>query len=261
MLYYIGMLRSLVIMPTYMEKDNLPSVLEKVLADNATQVLVIDDNSPDGTAAFVETLMKTEPRVHLIKRPCKMGLGTAYIAGFKWGLANGYGCMIEMDSDLSHNPADLPRLISEIEAGADLVIGSRYIGGTISVIGWDFKRLLLSKFGNLYASTLLGMKASDITSGYRAYSRRALESVDLDAIHSEGYSFQIEIAYMIHTLGLKLKEIPIIFTERASGVSKMSKSIIREAALLPWRIRLNRFKARLKSAPQTKAVETKRRPE
>ncbi|MDA8173155.1 MAG: polyprenol monophosphomannose synthase [Nitrospiraceae bacterium] len=248
-------------MPTYMEKDNLPSVLEKVLSSVPAQVLVIDDNSPDGTAQFVEGLMKTEPRVHLMKRPGKMGLGTAYIAGFKWGLANGFDCMVEMDSDFSHNPADLPRLIGEIEAGADLVIGSRYIGGTISVVGWDFKRLLLSKFGNIYASTLLGMDASDITSGYRAFSRRALESVNLDAVHSEGYSFQIEIAYLIWSSGLKLKEVPIIFTERASGVSKMSKTIIREAALLPWRIRFTRFKARLKGAPQNRALEAKRRPE
>lgn len=243
-------MNSLVILPTYKEKDTLPVVLIKVLAQESIEILIIDDNSPDGTAKIAEHWVAQDKRVHLIKRPSKMGLGTAYITGFKWGLERGYDCMIEMDSDLSHNPLDLPKLTEEIAGGADLVIGSRYLHGRISVVGWDFRRLLLSKMGNFYASKLLRMRITDLTSGFRAYSRRGLEGIELDKVHSEGYAFQIEMAYHVWKKGLQLKEIPIVFTERLKGISKMSKEIIREAMWLPWRLRLQELKSAFrKSSP------------
>ncbi|MDA8171694.1 MAG: polyprenol monophosphomannose synthase [Nitrospiraceae bacterium] len=233
--------KSLVILPTYMEKKTLPVVLANVLSQEAADILVIDDNSPDGTGRIAESWAGRDPRVHVMNRPGKMGLGTAYVAGFLWGLERDYDCFIEMDSDMSHNPLDLPRFIAEIDKGADLVIGSRYIGGKISVVGWDFKRLLLSKFANFYASRILGSRLSDLTSGYRAFSRRALEQVAFDEVHSGGYAFQIEMAYNLCMAGMRVEEIPIVFTERASGSSKMSKAIIREAVWLPWRLRLRRI--------------------
>lgn len=237
------MLKTLVITPTYQEKESVPVVIIKVLAQEGFEILIIDDNSPDGTAEIVEDWMGRDPRVHLIKRPSKLGLGTAYLAGFRWGLEKGYDCLVEMDSDLSHNPVDLPKFVEEIERGADLVIGSRYLNGRISVVGWDFKRLLLSKMGNFYAARLLGIKASDLTSGYRAYSRRALEKLDLSSIRSEGYAFQIEMAYAVLRGGFILKEIPIVFTERYRGASKLSKQIVNEATWLPWKLRLLEMKA------------------
>ncbi len=227
----------LIILPTYKERESISIVLGKIFSQGEADVLVIDDNSPDGTAQAVEGAMRAEKRLHLIKRPGKMGLGTAYITGFKWGLENGYDCFIEMDSDLSHNPEDLSRFAAAIAGGADLVVGSRYLEGKISVVGWDFRRLLLSKLGNFYAATILGMGATDLTSGYRAFDRRALEAIDLDTVRSEGYAFQIEMAYLVWHAGLKLREIPIVFTERVSGTSKMSKQIVNEAVLLPWRLR------------------------
>ncbi len=229
-------------MPTYMEKDTLPVVLTKVLTQELADILVIDDNSPDGTAQIAVDWASRNRRVHVMNRPGKLGLGTAYLAGFLWGIDRGYDCFVEMDSDMSHNPLDLPRFLDEIEKGADLVIGSRYMRGTISVVGWDFKRLILSKSGNLYASRILGMELSDITSGYRAFSRNALENIELGGIHSEGYAFQIEMAYMAWRSGLRVVEVPIIFTERASGSSKMSRHIIREAVWLPWRLKLREIK-------------------
>lgn len=233
------MLKPLIILPTYKERDTLPIVLAKVFEQgDFFDVLIIDDNSPDGTAEVAETWMKLEKRVHLIRRPGKLGLGTAYVTGFNWGLERGYDCFIEMDSDLSHNPLELPRFFEEVEKGADLVIGSRYMDGKISVIGWDFRRLLLSKFGNIYASVLLGMQLSDLTSGYRAYSRRALEKINLKDVSSQGYAFQIEMAYLVWKGGLPVKELPIVFTERRTGVSKMNKQIFREAVWLPWRLQL-----------------------
>ena len=234
------MLKPLVILPTYNERDTLPVLIIKILGQEIFDILIVDDNSTDGTREIARNWADKDPRVSLIERPEKLGLGTAYRAGFRWGLERGgYDCFIEMDSDLSHNAGDLPRFLDEMEkSGAALVIGSRYLSGTISVVGWDFMRLLLSRFGNLYASTLLGIGISDMTSGFRAYSRKALESIDLDSVRSEGYAFQIEMTYHVSRAGLPMKEIPIIFHERSQGQSKMSKLIVREALRLPWRLRL-----------------------
>lgn len=234
-------MKTLVILPTYNEKDNLPVIMIKVLAFEQLDILIIDDNSEDGTREVARHWADKNSRVSLLERPSKMGLGTAYMTGFKWGLERGYDAFIEMDSDLSHNPMDLPKFVEEIEKGADLVIGSRYIDGKISVVGWDFRRLLLSRFGNYYARTILGVSLTDMTSGFRGFSRKALESIDLDRVCSEGYAFQIEMAYNVHHAGLRVKEIPIVFTERVSGLSKMSKAIVREAVWLPWRLRLRQM--------------------
>jgi len=239
-------MKALVILPTYKERKTLPQIIEKILKHEVFDILVIDDNSPDGTGKIAREWTRRDKRIHLIERPGKLGLGTAYVTGFKWGLGHEYDCFIEMDSDLSHDPADLPRFIEEINSGNDLVIGSRYMRGTISVVGWDFHRLLLSKFGNFYASTILRIPLTDITGGYRAYSRKALETINLDAIHSEGYSFQIELAYLVRKAKLKIKEISIIFTERAFGASKMSGNIITEAVKLPWKLWAREFWNRTK---------------
>lgn len=235
------MKKALIILPTYNERETLPILLGKIAGEEVFDVLIIDDNSADGTADVAKAWMNKDSRINLIQRPGKLGLGTAYIAGFKWGLEKDYDCFIEMDSDLSHNSLDLPRFLAEMEKGMDLVIGSRYLNGKINVVGWDFKRLLLSKFGNLYASKILGSNISDMTSGYRAYSRTAVECLDLDKVKSSGYAFQIEMAYLVSRAGLNVTEIPIIFHERLSGSSKMSKKIVREAIWLPWRLRIREF--------------------
>lgn len=235
------MKKALVVVPTYNERETLPLVIDSVMKHDGFDVLVVDDGSPDGTAGVVREIMAGNKRVSLIERTGKLGLGTAYVEGFKWGLQRGYGYFIEMDADNSHDPSALPSFIREMEKGPGLVIGSRYLNGTISVVGWDFKRLMMSKFGNFYASRILGMRLTDLTSGYRCYSRSGLDSIDLDRIHSNGYAFQIEMAYRISVEGHKIGEMPIVFYERASGASKMSKKIIREAVVLPWRLRLGRL--------------------
>lgn len=227
----------LVIIPTYNEKQNLPGLVREILGFRGFDVLVVDDASPDGTADAVKELFADEPRVSLLEREGRQGLGTAYIAGFKWGLSRTYSYFIEMDADGSHDPSSLPAFREEMEKGFDLVIGSRYVGGTISVVGWDFHRLLLSKFGTFYASRILGIRMTDMTSGFRCYSRRALEAIGLDRVMSNGYSFQIEMLYLVTRKGFKVGEISIIFYERRTGSSKMNNSIVREAAMLPWRLR------------------------
>lgn len=235
------MTKILVVIPTYNERDTLPIVVDKVLTHAGFDVLVVDDGSPDGTAELVRSMTAYGKRVFLVERSGKLGLGTAYVAGFKWGLEQGYNYFIEMDADQSHDPDALPSFLDQMEKGRDLVVGSRYLNATISVVGWDFKRLILSKSGNYYASWILGLKLSDLTSGFRCYSRNALESINLDEIHSNGYAFQIEMAYRVSAAGCRVGEMPIIFYERESGISKMSKTIIREAVVLPWRLRLGRL--------------------
>ena len=233
--------KALVIIPTYNERENIQGIINVVLKHDGFDVLVIDDASPDGTAGLVRKIMSAEGGVFLIERRGKLGLGTAYLEGFKWGLERGYAYFIEMDADGSHDPEALPFFILEMEKGPGLVIGSRYLNKAISVVGWDFKRLMLSKFGNFYSSRILGLRLSDLTSGFRCYSRTALESIDFDGVHSNGYAFQIEMAYRVSAGGYRVGEMPIIFYERASGSSKMSKQIVREAVVLPWRLRLGRL--------------------
>jgi len=233
--------KALVIIPTYNEKAAIQSVVNSVLRHEGFDVLVIDDGSPDGTAGVVKEIMAGENRVSLIERPGKLGLGTAYVVGFKWGLKRGYEYFIEMDADASHDPDALPSFVEKMEKGFGLVLGSRYLNGTISVVGWDFRRLMLSKFGNFYASWILGLRLTDLTSGFRCYSRHALESLDLEDIHSTGYGFQIEMVHRVTVAGHAVGELPIVFYERASGSSKMSKKIVREAVVLPWRLRFARI--------------------
>jgi len=235
------MKRVIVVIPTYNEKETLPCLIDSVLKNSGFDILVVDDSSPDGTAGVVKQMMPERKGLFLIERIEKLGLGTAYIEGFKWGLAKGYDYFFEMDADSSHDPNALPLFIEEMEKGCSLVIGSRYLNGKINVEGLDFSRLLLSKFGNLYASVLLGLRISDLTSGFRCYSKEALESVDLDAVRSGGYAFQIEMVYRLSTKRLTIGEIPIIFYERASGSSKMSKKIIWEAIVLPWKVRFKQI--------------------
>lgn len=242
-------MKTLVVLPTYNEGGNIAGILDRVCALGMFDVMVVDDNSTDGTRETVRGYVESNENVDIIEREGKLGLGTAYIEGFLWGLERGYECLMEMDSDFSHNPSDMPMFVEAVAGGADLAIGSRYIGGKISVVGWDFRRLLLSRFGNAYASTILGTPLTDMTSGFRAYSRRALEGIRLDRVHSEGYAFQIEMAYYVLSMGLRVEELPIIFTERTSGQSKMSKRIVREAVPLPWRLR---FRAAMGSLPLKK---------
>ena len=232
---------AVVIIPTYNERVTLPLIIDSVLKHAGFDILVVDDSSPDETAGIVKKIMAVDNRVFLIERANKLGVGTAYIEGFRWALDRGYDYFIEMDADHSHDPDTLPSFIKEMEKGRDLVIGSRYLDGKINVVGWDFRRLLLSKFGNIYASAILGLKLTDLTSGFRCYSRIALESMNLDAIRSKGYAFQIEMAYRISTAGFSVSEIPIIFYERTSGASKLSKKIVLEAVFFPWRARFLRI--------------------
>ena len=230
-------IKTLIVLPTYNEVNNIDKILRNILQFDFLDILIIDDNSTDGTLNKIEKWIEKDSRIQLIKRTSKLGLGTAYITGFKWGLERNYELFFEMDADLSHDPDEIPNFIKKIEEGYDVVVGSRYLNGTISVVGWDFKRLLLSKFGNFYASTLLNLRQfTDLTSGYRCYSKKALLKINLDKINSNGYAFQIEMLYYAWKNGLKIIEIPIIFYERESGGSKMSKKIVREAAILPFKL-------------------------
>ena len=235
-------MKTLIILPTYNERENIKKIVSLILEnyDNC-DILVIDDNSPDNTAEVVKNIMHNESRLKLIIREKKLGLGTAYTTGFKWGLEKGYDIFFEIDADLSHDPSEIPKFIKKIENGCDLVIGSRYTNNTISVVGWDFKRLILSKFANWYATTILNTKnLTDITSGFRAYTKRCFETIGLDNIKSNGYAFQIEMAYRALKRGLRVCEVPIIFYERAGGSSKMSRKIALEAAIMVWRLRFGR---------------------
>ncbi len=229
--------RGLVIIPTYNERDNLPRIVPLVLEqDDRLDVLVIDDASPDGTGRIADELATGSPRVHVLHRAGKLGLGTAYIEGFRWGIERGYDWFFEMDADFSHDPAHLPQFIAEL-ATHDVVLGSRYLGGRVTVVNWPIARLLLSYFANVYARKVTGLPVADATGGYKAFHRRVLEVIDLGRIESSGYSFQIEISMRAWRKGFRLCEIPIVFVDRSQGESKMSKKIIREAVWRVWKLR------------------------
>lgn len=232
--------KSLVVIPTYNEKDNISLIVPEVLRqDPCLEVLVVDDGSPDGTGDIVEAMSAENPRVHLFRRAGKMGLGSAYVTGFKWALERDYERVFEMDADFSHKPSDLPRLLLAAE-DADLVLGSRYNEKKIGVVNWDWKRLLLSYFANLYTRLVTGLPVKDATGGFKCFRRTALESLDLSGMKSDGYCFQIETTFKIWKKGLCVKEIPIVFTDRVRGVSKMSGGIISEAFFLVLKLRFRR---------------------
>ena len=228
---------ALVIIPTYNERDNVARIIEQVLArDDRLDVLVVDDGSPDGTGAIVDGIKARTPRVDVIHRAGKQGLGTAYIAGFKWALAREYAFVFEMDADFSHDPAHLPQFLEAVE-GADVVIGSRYRNGRVTVVNWPVARLLLSFAANVYARVITGLQLFDSTAGFKCFRRQVLETVDLDAVKSSGYAFQIEMNFRAWKKGFRIVEIPIVFVDRTEGESKMSKKIVREAVWMVWRLR------------------------
>lgn len=229
---------ALVIIPTYNERDNVGPITSAVLAaEPRADVLVVDDNSPDGTGQLADELAKKEPRIQVLHRQQKEGLGRAYLHAFRWALERGYQFIIEMDADFSHDPKYLPRLIDTAMGGADLVLGSRYVdgGGTVN---WGIGRKLLSRGGSLYARSILGVKVRDLTGGFKCFNRRVLEAIDLDAVVSNGYGFQIELTYRALKKGFTVKEIPIVFEDRRVGQSKMSRKIFFEALTLVWKLRL-----------------------
>lgn len=232
-------MKCIVVIPTYNEIDNIDSIIDAVFAvKNDMNILIVDDNSPDGTANVVKEKMKNDNRIHLIKRPGKMGLGTAYCDGFKYALEHDFEAIMEMDADFSHNPEDIPRFIKEIESGNDLVIGSRYICG-VNVVNWPLRRLILSYGASLYSRIITGIPIKDATGGFKCFRAEALAKIDLNKIKSNGYGFQIEMNYRMWKSGAKIKEISIIFIDRRSGVSKMNKKIIWEAIFLVWKLKLS----------------------
>jgi len=235
----------LVIIPTYNELDNLPKLIPAVLAqDENIDVLIVDDNSPDGTSDYVIAEANNNPRIKLIRREGKMGLGTAYITGFKFALENSYDYIFEMDADFSHNPDEIPIFLRELE-NYDLVLGSRYIEG-VNVINWPMSRLLLSVFANVYTSLITGMSIHDSTGGFKGFRKEVLQAINLDEIKSNGYTFQIEMTFKAWKKGFRIKEISIVFVDRVKGTSKMSKKIVREAIFMVWKLRFASMFGRLK---------------
>ncbi len=237
-------MKKLVIIPTYNEIENVEKIIRAVLAlEEGFDILIIDDGSPDGTAAAVKGLQEEfSGRLHLLERSGKLGLGTAYITGFKWGLAQGYDYIFEMDADFSHAPSDLPRLLAACtEGGADIAIGSRYCNG-VSVVNWPIGRILISYFASVYVRKVLGFHIYDSTAGFLCYSRKVLETIDLDKIRMKGYGFQIEMKYTASRLGFKIAEVPVIFVNRKEGTSKMSGGIFGEAFWGVIRLRFRKFK-------------------
>lgn len=235
--------RKIVIIPTYNERENIENIIRKVFSlDGGYDILIIDDGSPDGTAAIVKRLQQEFPeRLHMIERTGKLGLGTAYITGFKWSIDKGYDYTFEMDADFSHNPEDLPRLYQACKDGADLAIGSRYCDG-ISVINWPIGRIIMSYYASVYVRTILGMKVYDCTAGFKCYSNKVLRAIDLDKVEMKGYGFQIEMKYTTYKLGFKITEVPIIFVNRKAGTSKMSGGIFGEAFWGVMKLRFRKLK-------------------
>jgi len=237
--------RYLVIVPTYNERDNLPRKVPLILQqDPLLDVLVVDDASPDGTGQLADEMSASDPRVHVLHREAKDGLGTAYLAGFAWGLERRYDVLFEMDADISHPPDALPTFLEKI-GDFDVVIGSRYVGGRVTVVNWPMSRLLVSYFGSWYARTITRMPVRDATGGFNCWRRKVLETVGLERVRSNGYAFQIELKFRAWRAGYRLVEIPILFTERDSGESKMSKKIVREAVWRVWWLKLSALFGRL----------------
>ena len=229
--------RALVIVPTYNEKPNIERLIAAVLAqDPRLEVLVVDDNSADGTGAIVDALAECDARVHVLHRPGKMGLGTAYVAGFRWALERDYAYVFEMDADFSHDPAHLTDFLRAIQ-GADLVLGSRYRKGRVTVVNWPMSRLILSYCANFYARAVTGLSLDDSTGGFKCFRRSVLEAIDLNEVKSGGYAFQIEMSFRAWKKGFRIVEIPIVFVDRSEGTSKMSQRIVREAVWMVWRLR------------------------
>ena len=229
--------KALVIIPTYNEKENVRSIIGRVLATDARlEVLIVDDNSPDGTGDIVDEENGRNPRVHLMRRPGKMGLGTAYRDGFGWALERDYEYIFEMDADFSHDPAHLP-LFLEAAQKFDFVLGSRYLDGNVTVVNWPMRRLMLSYGANVYVRIVTGMKLWDATGGFKCFHRRVLAAIDLKDVRSNGYAFQIEMSFRAFRKGFKGVEIPIVFSDRTHGLSKMNKGIMAEAIRIPWLLR------------------------
>jgi len=230
--------RALVVIPTYNEAINLPQIVPIALSqDPRLEVLVVDDNSPDGTGKIADELARANPRIHTIHREGKLGLGTAYIVGFKWALERQYDFVFEMDADFSHDPAHLKEFLKAIE-DADVVLGSRYLNGKVTVVNWPMGRLMLSYLANIYARMFTGLRIWDLTGGFKCFRRRVLETIDLSQVVSNGYAFQIEMSVRAWRKGFKIREIPIVFVDRTLGQSKMNKAIVREAVWKVPRLRL-----------------------
>jgi dolichol-phosphate mannosyltransferase len=229
--------RGLVVIPTYNEAGNIPLLVPQVLAqDPRLEVLVVDDQSPDGTGELAAALAAKEPRLHVMRREGKLGLGTAYITGFRWALEQGYDYVFEMDADFSHDPAHLKDFLKAV-AHADLVLGSRYLNGKVTVVNWPMGRLVLSYCANIYARRITGLRLWDLTGGFKCFRRRVLEAIDLSRVRSNGYAFQIEMSVRAWRKGFTLKEIPIVFVDRTEGQSKMNRAIVREAVWMVPRLR------------------------
>ncbi|MCH8285299.1 polyprenol monophosphomannose synthase [candidate division KSB1 bacterium] len=230
-------MKTLVIIPTYNEKENVAKIIEKTLMTlESIDVLIVDDNSPDGTARIVKDIMQKEPRVLLIEREGKLGLGTAYIAGFKFAIERKYDYIFEMDADFSHDPGEIPNFLEKIK-DYDLVLGSRYLHG-VTVVNWPLRRLFLSYSANVYSRIITGLRIKDCTGGFKCFRREVLEAIDLDKVHSGGYAFQIEMSLKAWKKGFKIIEIPIIFIDRLEGQSKMSRKIVFEAVWMVWKLRI-----------------------
>ena len=237
--------RALVVIPTYNEAPNVLNIVPQVLSqDPRLEVLVVDDNSPDGTGQMADELAAKNPRVHVLHREGKLGLGTAYIRGFKWALEQGYDYIFEMDADFSHDPAHLKEFLKAIE-DADIVLGSRYLDGKVTVVNWPMGRLMLSYCANIYARWITGLRIWDLTGGFKCFRRRVLETIDLSQVRSNGYAFQIEMSVRAWRKGFKFREIPIVFVDRTEGQSKMNRAIVREAVWMVPRLRLQRLFGRI----------------
>jgi len=230
--------KALIIIPTYNESENIRQLITEIHNQvNNIHILFVDDSSPDGTADIIKKIQIDNPNIHLLTRPGKMGLGSAYLTGFKYGLGKGYDYLFEMDADFSHNPKEIPNFLKAI-ADYDLVLGSRYIKG-VNVVNWPLSRLLLSYYANMYSRIVTGLPVRDATGGFKCFRSEVLKSIDFTKIKSNGYAFQIELSFKAWKNGFKIKEIPIIFVDRVAGVSKLSKSIMWEAIFLVWKLRLN----------------------